>query len=159
MKISYRATSSARKGDRPILGYTTIGAAQTSPPKGVVRRMRHHLASAAGASTTSMSLLWAGRSSWRTWAEATLCYGTDDYATAGSGPTRQSKARDSELQQANRRGMCRVIAFTNSCSFLPEACSVTVWGRQVLNGTNVLSQLANSLLRIAVEEVQTKHFK
>ena len=43
-----------------------------------------------------MSLLWAGRSSWRTMAGATQRYATADYATAGSGPTRQSGVRDSE---------------------------------------------------------------
>ncbi len=55
------------------------------------------LAAAAGARATRMSLLWAGWSSWRTRAGATPRYGTNDYATAGSGPTRQSGARDSEF--------------------------------------------------------------
>jgi hypothetical protein len=55
------------------------------------------LAAAAGARATRMSLLWAGWSSWRTWAGATPRDGTDDYATAGSGPTRQSGAQDSEF--------------------------------------------------------------
>jgi hypothetical protein len=58
---------------------------------------RMDLATAAGARATRMSLLWAGWSSWRTRAGATPCYGTDDYATAGSGPTRQHGARDSEF--------------------------------------------------------------
>jgi hypothetical protein len=39
------------------------------------------------------------RCSWRTRTGATPCDGTDDYATAGSGQTRQSGARDSELPQ------------------------------------------------------------
>ncbi len=64
------------------------------------------LAAAAGAHATRMSLLWAGWSSWRTRAGATPRYGTDDYANAGSGPTRQSGA----LEIASRRGMCKVIA-------------------------------------------------
>jgi hypothetical protein len=51
---------------------------------------RLDLATAAGARATRMSLLWAGWSSWRTWAGVTPRYRTDDYATAGSGPTRQS---------------------------------------------------------------------
>ena len=55
------------------------------------------LAAAAGARATRMSLLWAGWSSWWTRAGATPRYGTDGYATAGSGPTRQSGARDSEF--------------------------------------------------------------
>jgi hypothetical protein len=61
--------------------------------------LRMDLAATAGAHATRMSLLWAGRSSWWTKAGATPRYGpgTDDYATAGSGPTRQSGARDSEL--------------------------------------------------------------
>ena len=37
---------------------------------------------------------------------ATPCDGTDDYATAGSGPTRQSGARDSELPQAQVNVAC-----------------------------------------------------
>ncbi len=78
------------------------------------------------AAVTRMSLLWAGRSSWRTWAGATPCYGTDDYATAGSGPTHQSGARDSKLSRASQRGMCIGIALTNRCSFLSEAGRVTV---------------------------------
>ncbi len=85
------------------------------------------LAAAAGARETRMSVLWAGWSSWRTRAGATSRYGTDDHATAGSGPTRQSGARDS---QASRRGMCMGIGLTDRCSFLPEANSVTVWGRK-----------------------------
>jgi hypothetical protein len=60
---------------------------------------------------------------WGTWR-----YGTDDYATAGSGTTRQSGARDLELPRASCRGMCIGIALSNSCSFLQEACHVTVWG-------------------------------
>ncbi len=51
-------------------------------------------AASAGPRATRMSLLWAGRSSWRAWAGATSRYGTNDYATAGSGLTRQSDARD-----------------------------------------------------------------
>jgi hypothetical protein len=47
------------------------------------------LAAAAGARVTRMSLLWAGWSSGRTRAGATQRYGTDDYATARSGPTLQ----------------------------------------------------------------------
>ena len=41
MKIPCRATSLALKGNRQIIEYTTSGAAQTSPPKGVLRHMRH----------------------------------------------------------------------------------------------------------------------
>ncbi len=53
------------------------------------------LATTAGAARLArMSLLWAG---WSSWAGATPCCGTDDYATAGSGPTRQSEARGSEI--------------------------------------------------------------
>ncbi len=65
------------------------------------------LAAAAGARATRMSLLWAGLSSWRTRAGATPRYGPDDYATAGSGPTRQSGARDSEFtaSQSLRRAL------------------------------------------------------
>ncbi len=55
------------------------------------------LAAAAEDHATSMSLLWAGWSSWRARAGATPRYGTDDYTTAKSGPTRQSGARDSEI--------------------------------------------------------------
>jgi hypothetical protein len=67
------------------------------------------LAAAAGARATRMRLMWAGWSSRRTRAGATPRYGTDDYASAGSGPTRQAGARESELPQASRRGimMCR----------------------------------------------------
>jgi hypothetical protein len=86
-------------------------------------------ASVTGACVTRMSLLWACWGSWRTWAGATPRYGADDYATAGSGPTRQSEARDSEVPHASRRGMCKVIALTNRCSFLPEAGRVPVRGR------------------------------
>jgi hypothetical protein len=103
-------------------------------------------AAAAGARAIRMSPLWAGGSSWRTWAGATPRNGTDDYATAGSGPTRQSGARDSELPRASRRGACKVIALTNRCSFLSEAGRVTVRGRRS-EWTNV-SQLASALLRI-----------
>jgi hypothetical protein len=74
------------------------------------------LAAAARARATRMSLLWAGWSSWRTWAGATARNGTDDHATAGSGPMRQSHARDSEMLRASRRGMCKAIALTNRCS-------------------------------------------
>jgi hypothetical protein len=87
------------------------------------------LAAAAGARATRMSLLWAGWSSWRTWARETQRYGTDYYATAGSGPTRQSGSRDSEMPQASRRGMCKVTALTNCCSFLSEVDRVTVRGQ------------------------------
>jgi hypothetical protein len=38
------------------------------------------IAAAARVRVTSMSLLWASRSSWRTMAGATLRYGTDDHA-------------------------------------------------------------------------------
>jgi hypothetical protein len=72
-------------------------------------------AAAAGARVTRMSLLWPGWRSWQT--GATPRYGTDDYATAGNGPTRQSGAWDSELPRASRHGMCKVIAETNPCSF------------------------------------------
>ena len=51
-------------------------------------------AAAAGDRVTQMSLSRAGRSSWRTWVELR---GLNDYAFTGSGPTRQSDARDSEL--------------------------------------------------------------
>jgi hypothetical protein len=71
------------------------------------------LAAAAGARATRMSLLWAGQNSWRTRAGATPRYGTDDHATAGSGPTRQSDERDSKMPQAGRRGMWKVTAWTN----------------------------------------------
>ena len=50
-------------------------------------------AAAAGNRVTRMSLSRAGRSSWRTWVELR---GLNDYASTGSGPTRQSDARDSE---------------------------------------------------------------
>ena len=53
-------------------------------------------AAAAGNRVTRMSLSRAGRSSWRTWAGATPLRGLNDYASTGSGPTRQSDARDSE---------------------------------------------------------------
>ncbi len=46
--------------------------------------------------------------------------------TAWSGPTRQSEVRDSGMLQASRCGMCKIIALTNRCSFLPEAGRVTV---------------------------------
>jgi hypothetical protein len=65
---------------------------------------------------------------------------------------------DSEMPQASRQGMCKVIALTNRCSFLSEAGRVTVWGQTILNGANV-SQQANTLSRIAVDEVQTKQYK
>ena len=61
------------------------------------------------------------------------------------------RCSDLELPQASRRGMCKVTALTNRCSFLSEASSVTVRGRTILNGTNE-SQVANALRRIAVEE-------
>ncbi len=86
-------------------------------------------AATAGACATNMSLLWAGWSSGRTRARATQLYGADDYATAGSGLTRQSDERDSELLRASGRGMCKVTALTDCCSFLPEACRVTVGGQ------------------------------
>ena len=116
-----------------------------------------HLAAAAGARATRMSVVWAGWSRWRTRAGATARYATDDYATAGSVPTRQSGARDSELPQGSRRGTCKVVALTNRCSFLSEAGRVTVRGRRS-EGTNE-SQLANALVRMAAEEVQTKQQK
>ena len=56
----------------------------------------HLAAGGGGARVTRMSVVWAGWSRWRTRAGATARYGTDDYATAGSGPTHQSGARDSE---------------------------------------------------------------
>ncbi len=62
---------------------------------GSCRRM--DIAAAAGARATRMSLLWPGWSSWRTSTGATPRDGTYDYATAGSGPTRQSEARDYEI--------------------------------------------------------------
>jgi hypothetical protein len=92
---------------------------------------RIDLAAAAGARATRMSLLWAGWSSWRTRAGATPRYGTDDYATAGSGPTRQSVWSTGVTglgvaASASRRSMCRIIVLTNLCSVLPEASRVTV---------------------------------
>ncbi len=57
------------------------------------------LAAAAGARATSMSRLWAGDAAGGRGPER-RCDGTHDYATAGSWPTRQSGARDSELPQA-----------------------------------------------------------
>ncbi len=59
--------------------------------------------------------------------------GLTDHATTGSGPTRQSYARDAELLQVSRRGMCRVIALTNCCSFLSEAGCVKQYGVYGLN--------------------------
>ena len=54
-------------------------------------------AAAAGNRVTRMSLSRAGRSSWRTWAWSDPALrGLNDYASTGSGPTRQSDARDSE---------------------------------------------------------------
>ena len=57
-------------------------------------------AAAASDRVTRMSLSRAGRSSWRTWAGASPSdlelRGLNDYASTGSGPTRQSDARDSE---------------------------------------------------------------
>jgi hypothetical protein len=49
------------------------------------------------------------RSSWRTRAGATPCNGTDDFATAGSGPTRQYGARDCSvsLLWASEEHACR----------------------------------------------------
>jgi hypothetical protein len=88
------------------------------------------LAASAGAHATRISLLWAGWSSWRMKNGAIPRYVTDDYATAGSGPTRLSGARDSELPRASRRCMCMGIALTTRCSFLPDAGRVTVWGRR-----------------------------
>ncbi len=41
VKISYLATSSALRGDRSILEYTTSEAAPTSPREGVLRHMQH----------------------------------------------------------------------------------------------------------------------
>ncbi len=72
-------------------------------PAGSSQRM--DLATAAWASATHMGVLWAGWSSWLIRARATPYYWTDDYATAGSGQTRQSEARDSELLRASQRGM------------------------------------------------------
>ncbi len=54
------------------------------------------LAAAADGRATRMSILLAGWSSWRTWTGVTPRYGVDNYATAGSEPTRQSDAWDSE---------------------------------------------------------------
>ncbi len=65
---------------------------------GVATTCRRMYLAAAEARATRMSLLWAGQSGWRTMAGATLSYGTDDYTTAGSRPTRQSEARDSDSE-------------------------------------------------------------
>jgi hypothetical protein len=64
------------------------------------------------------------------------------FTMAGSGPTRQYEARDSELPQASRRGLCKVFAFklTNRCSFLSGAGRVTVraelfeWDQRIPTG-------------------------
>ncbi len=60
---------------------------------------RMDLAAAAASRATCMSLLCAGWSSWRTRAGTIPHYWTVGYATAGSGLTHQSGARDSELQR------------------------------------------------------------
>ena len=53
-------------------------------------------AAAAGDRVTRMILSRAGRSSWRTCRSDLELRGLNDYASTGSGPTRQSDARDSE---------------------------------------------------------------
>jgi hypothetical protein len=78
---------------------TQPGLGTTSDDYGPAATCRSmNLASAAGARATRMSQLWAGDAAgaWRKRTRATPCDVTNDYATAGSGPTRQSVARDSE---------------------------------------------------------------
>ena len=92
------------------------------------------LAAAAGARATRMSLLWAGWSSWRTRAGATPRYrdGTDDYATAGSGPTRQSGSTGLGVQyKSTRRGMRWVFIILTSCSFFLGKPSQTGLGAKL----------------------------
>jgi hypothetical protein len=86
-------------------------------------------ATAAKALANRMSLLWACWSSCGGGQERHRATRTDDHTTIGSGQARQSDARDSELLQVSRRGMSRVIALTNHCTLLSEACRVTVLGR------------------------------
>ena len=58
------------------------------------------------------------RCSWRTRTGATPCDGTDDYATAGSGPTRQSGNTGLVEQcKSTRRGMRWVFTILTSRSF------------------------------------------
>ena len=45
---------------------------------------------------------------------------------------------------ASRRGMCKVIGLTNSCSFLPEANHVTFFGRRL--NASIESFFGNDLL-------------
>ena len=74
------------------------------------------------------------RCSWRTRTAATPCDGTDDYATAGSWPTRQSGSTGlGEQCKSTRRGMRWVFIILTSRSFFlgesdPSLLSV-VWGR------------------------------
>ncbi len=93
------------------------------------------LAAAAGARATRMSLLWAGWGRGRTRAGVTLCYRTDYYATAGSGPTRQSGAlaRDSEIAASRRRGVCwEIITLTAADSFyVSPTCLAAYYARSI----------------------------
>jgi hypothetical protein len=82
------------------------------------------LEAAAGARATSMSLLWAGRSSWRTWAEDTALRDRR-LRDRRERATASVRCTGSEKLQASRRGMCKAIALTNCCSFLSEAGNVT----------------------------------
>ncbi len=76
------------------------------------------LAAAAGSPRYSQESTTGRRCSWRMGARATPCDGTDDHATAGSGPTRQSGSTGLEVQcKPTRRGMRWVFIFLTSCSF------------------------------------------
>ena len=55
--------------------------------------------------------------------------GLNDYASTGSGPTRQSDARDSELRVSV--DVTRGIALITVASFQPKARRVPVGGRKV----------------------------
>ncbi len=64
------------------------------------------LAAADGARRDSQESTMGRQCSWRTRTGATPCNGTDDYATAGSGQTRQSGAWNSENNASQLDATC-----------------------------------------------------
>jgi hypothetical protein len=89
-----------------LLQITQPGLGTTSDDYGPAATCQSmDLAAAAGARATDESTMGL-RCSWRTKTGATPCNGTNDYATAGSGPTRQSGARDSEIIASQLDAAC-----------------------------------------------------
>jgi hypothetical protein len=94
-------------------------------PAASCRRM--DLTATARARATSMGLLLAY---WSSWPERYCATGQTTMGPQGAGQRVNLEHGTQSLQQASRHCMCRIIALTNSCSFLPEASSIMVWSRK-----------------------------